>query len=263
MCLLIALAGVHPDAPLVFAANRDEWLARPAVAMSVLRAAAPRIIGGRDDLAGGTWLAANEHGVVAALTNRPTAGARDPARRSRGELPIALAGHASARAAVAAFAARDVRSEEYNPCWILVGDRESLHYVDLTRPGTPASEELGRGVWVLENSALRAPSGKARWVERAVAAHATWRGERLVSELWKVLGSHEVPPEEPGEVYDAGFERPAATRAACVHAGPYGTRWSAVVRVGAGGSTARPDVRYTDGPPHESRPQSAEAYWEE
>ena len=87
MCLLIALSGVVPGAPLIVAANRDEFYRRPAVTMTTLRDADPRVLGGRDELAGGTWLAVNEHGVVAGLTNQPAPGGRDLTKRSRGELP--------------------------------------------------------------------------------------------------------------------------------------------------------------------------------
>src|SRR5262245_12365665 len=66
MCLLIVQSRVHRDAPLVVAANRDELLARPAISMTVLE---PGIVGGRDLLAGGTWLALNRQGVFAGLTN--------------------------------------------------------------------------------------------------------------------------------------------------------------------------------------------------
>ena len=67
MCLLIALFQVVDDAPLIVAANRDEQFTRPAVTMTVLRERDPRVLGGRDELAGGTWLAVNEHGVVAEI----------------------------------------------------------------------------------------------------------------------------------------------------------------------------------------------------
>ena len=46
--------------------------------------------GGRDLMAGGTWLAVNDHGVVAGLTNKPAEEGRDPSKRSRGEIPLAL-----------------------------------------------------------------------------------------------------------------------------------------------------------------------------
>src|SRR5687767_9600742 len=122
------LSQSHPDYPLVVGANRDEFLDRPAVPMTVLREGAPRAPGGRDELAGGTWLAVNEAGVVAALTNRPSSGGKDPTKRSRGELPIALTRYASATAAVDAFAA-NVRPSDYNASWLLVGDRETAYAV--------------------------------------------------------------------------------------------------------------------------------------
>ncbi len=75
MCLLVFAWQTEPEYPLVVAANRDERLDRPAQALCVLQEERPRILGGRDDLAGGTWLAVNEHGVVAGLTNRPAPGA--------------------------------------------------------------------------------------------------------------------------------------------------------------------------------------------
>src|SRR2546429_9416944 len=96
MCLLAVLFHAHPEAPVVIAANRDELYARAAEAIQVLRPSAPRILGGRDVLAGGTWLAVNEHGVYAGVTNRPAATGRDPSRRSRGELPPAPADHTPA-----------------------------------------------------------------------------------------------------------------------------------------------------------------------
>src|SRR5258708_9836343 len=107
---------VAPDAPLIVAANRDERLDRPAVPMTVLRDHGPRILGGRDELAGGTWLAVNEHGVVAGLTNQPSANGRDPSKRSPGELPLAFAGYATAAAAVAAVA-QTLDAADHNPSW--------------------------------------------------------------------------------------------------------------------------------------------------
>ena len=90
VCLLVLLFGVDPDAPLVVAANRDERLDRPAVAMTVLAEGGPRILGGRDNKAGGTWLAVNEYGVVAGLTNRPAPDGADPARRCAVSSPSPL-----------------------------------------------------------------------------------------------------------------------------------------------------------------------------
>src|SRR4051794_29379912 len=133
VCLLIMLAQSHPSFPLVVAGNRDELLERPAVPMAVLRSGSEsdvRVLGGRDEMAGGTWLAVNAFGVVAGLTNRPMTGPvrRDPSKRSRGELPLALTSCRTAEHAVAAFAC-SFRPSDYNPCWLLVGDRSSAFAV--------------------------------------------------------------------------------------------------------------------------------------
>ena len=219
MCLLAVFSRAHAAAPLVVAANRDEWLGRPASPMEVLQAAAPRILGGRDLIAGGTWLAVNEHGVVAALTNQPSLGVRDPSRRSRGELPLRLAAHATAAEAAEALV-KEVRAEEYSPCWILVADREQTCYLDLTGEGPPRARALGPGLHILENKPLDARSAKVDAVRASLGTAFD------AAALQRALASHET--------------------GACVHAGAYGTRASSIIFVPAEG---RPRFHYTAGSP--------------
>ena len=119
MCLLVVVSRMVPEWPLIVAANRDEQYARPADPVTVLRER-PRTLGGRDRLAGGTWLALNEHGVVAGLTNQPMQ--RSPSGRSRGAIPLRLTECADAGHAVAAFTA-SAGPAEFNPCWAVAGDR--------------------------------------------------------------------------------------------------------------------------------------------
>lgn len=239
MCLLIVLHEAHPDAPLIVAANRDELLSRPAKPMGLLREGPPRILGGKDELAGGTWLAVNEKGVVAALTNLPSPN-RLPGKRSRGELPLALASHLSAEEAASDFVSHFVPSE-FNSAWLLVGDRESLHYLDFTDGEQARHERLPPGIHVLENRPLGAPSPKVHNVLRMLEGVESKRGPELVPFLAAVLGNHEIPT---GEGRD---ERPSEVEAACVHAGTYGSRSSTIVLVPP--SNERPGVWYADGPP--------------
>ena len=246
MCLLIVVAGCHDQLPLVVGANRDELLDRPAIPMTVLREHGPRTLGGRDELAGGTWLAVNEHGVVAGLTNRPATAGRDPSKRSRGELPLALTEHASAAQAVEAFAAA-FDPDDYNPSWLLVGDRDALFAVDMTEGPRPRIDRLAPGVHVLENRAPGTPSAKVARVRDLLAGAERDSAGGLVDRLRGVLADHEVPPPEPGDPPDSD-QRPGAIRAACVHTDRYGTRWSGIVGV----STDRampPAVLYADGQP--------------
>ncbi len=86
MCLIVFAWRPEHDLPLVMAANRDEFYARPSLPLSAWEDA-PGLYGGRDLEAGGTWLGIGPHGRFAALTN--IRNPRQPPRgRSRGELPV-------------------------------------------------------------------------------------------------------------------------------------------------------------------------------
>ncbi len=267
MCLLIALFQVVPSAPLIVAANRDERYDRSAVPITTLREAQPQVLGGRDEVAGGTWLAVNEFGVVAGLTNVPSPQGRDTTKRSRGELPVALAAHQNAAAAVAWIRAA-VDPSDYNPCWLLVGDRDSLCYVDLTGGRRPVAHQLPAGSYVLENAPLLPRSAKAAHVAGLMAAAGA--GQRPiggggaagaagaadaidaagVSEVREamaaVLRDHSPGPASTGPASTGPASTgPARLSAACVHGNGYGTRSAMIVTVR---TTGLPQVAVADGP---------------
>lgn len=102
MCLILVAWQVLPDYPLVVAANRDEFFARPT-AEAAAWDDAPQVFAGRDLEAGGTWLGVTSTGRFAAVTN-----VREPGRpaglRSRGHLTRDfLLGEDSAASYVAGF----------------------------------------------------------------------------------------------------------------------------------------------------------------
>jgi uncharacterized protein with NRDE domain len=229
VCLLVVCSRVVSGFPLVVAANRDERLDRPATAIAVLRQREPRILGGRDELAGGTWLAVNEHGVVAGLTNRPSALGRDPTRRSRGELPLLLASAGSADQAAAAFAA-EVRPSEYNSAWMLVGDRRSLHYIELDGTDHLVQRALDPGIHILENLAIDAPSSKVDRARELLGDPSQLSAAGLRDRLAAVLADHQVVVDDPPK-RDMGGESRPPRRPACVHGDSFGTRSSMIVLV--------------------------------
>ncbi len=254
MCLLVFAWKIEPGFPLMVAANRDERLDRPAHSLCVLREHAPRILGGRDDLAGGTWLAVNEHGVVAGLTNRPAPGGRDATKKSRGELPLILAGRECAEDGVIDLVQR-VQPGQYNPAWLLVGDRESLFYIELDSDQPAEVHRLPPGIYVLENVGLGERSPKVDRVHSLLEAAGSAAGH-----LWTVLPSlladHTIPVIEEEAAEEAVQEektddtvtRPRATLASCVHTDEYGTRSAALVRVASDPATP-PEMLVADGPP--------------
>jgi uncharacterized protein with NRDE domain len=246
MCLLVVAFQLFPDEPLIVGANRDEVLDRPATAITVLDPGPPRIIGGRDQLSGGTWLAVNEHGVFAGLTNQPMGEAKDLSRRSRGELPVALARHARADSAVEDFLQR-YRPQDYNGSWILVGDRSSLYFIDFTGLAEPSAVGLPPGLHVLENRPLGVPSAK---VDLVLASLGTPRdGDGVTEAFHRVLTDHRLPE---------GDERPHAAN--CVHLDGYGTRSSCLVRV-PNEVSAVPQVWVAAGPPCAAPFEDAGALW--
>src|ERR1700676_3819529 len=212
MALLGGVAAPVPEAPPVIGANRDERLDRPARSMTVLRDSGPRMLGGIDEEAGGTWLAVNEHGVVAGLTNRPSPDGRDLSKRSRGELPIALAEHRDAASAVQDFAGR-LRPRDYNPAWIVVGDRTSLFALDMTGEDRPGVEQLGPGLHILENNPLHAASPKVDHVRSLLGDLGALEGGAMTERVRSVLVDHTIPegvrPADVGEGDNGG--RPVET----------------------------------------------------
>lgn len=245
MCLLVVASQLIAGEPLIVGANRDEVLERPSTAVTMLDAGPPRILGGRDELSGGTWLAVNEHGVCAGLTNQPLGDARDPSKRSRGELPLALTRHATAVGAVEAFVG-SYRPEDYNGSWLLVGDRTSLFFIDFTGRADPFAVALPPGIHVLENRAPGEPSLKIDLVRAALGSPAD--GDGVVDGFHRVLTDHRIPE---------GEERPNAAN--CVHLESFGTRSSCIVRVTAGRQPPRMWV--ADGPPCSSPYEEVSELW--
>jgi uncharacterized protein with NRDE domain len=244
MCLLVVFSQVVPGWPLIVAANRDERLDRPAGPLQVLRSDAPRTVGGRDLMAGGTWLAINDHGVVAGLTNKPATEGRDPTKRSRGEIPLALTSASSAKESVCAF--RDTASpRDYNPCWALVGDRSSLYYVDVTRSDEVGIIELPPGVHVLENKPLEEQSSKADHVKRLLGDARGLRVDQVQARIRRVMSDHTIN-QAPADDSDRA-QLASQASACCVHTEEYGTRSTMLIRLSASPSK-RPEIWASDGP---------------
>jgi uncharacterized protein with NRDE domain len=155
MCLIIFAHHCHPGAPLVLAANRDEFFARPTAAASFWPEH-PDLLAGRDLELGGTWMGITRGARFAAITNF-----RDPARtvaapRSRGELTLDyLLGDAPAQQYLMAVA---VRQEEYAGFNLLLGDQHQLWFLSNSGEarGT-APRLLPPGLYGLSNAALDTP----------------------------------------------------------------------------------------------------------
>jgi len=215
MCLVVVALGVSARFPLVVAANRDERHARPATAAAWWRDR-PRLFGGRDLEAGGSWLAVDRGGRMAAVTNIRDS-TRAAARRSRGALVSEfVAGNASAFD----YAARAAREgTDYGPFNLLLYDGRELHYT--SNRAEPAA--LGDGVHAFSN----APR-EVEWPKLASARAAVLRvaDEQAPIEPLFAMLAQRGPDGTNEERY----------RTAHFVVGPsYGTRCSTVVLVASTG----------------------------
>ncbi|UOE21996.1 NRDE family protein [Thermobifida halotolerans] len=197
-----AIVGFDPSSPvpLLVAALRDEMTDRPFEGPDRHWPRWPRLIGGRDALAGGTWLAAAppEAGtprVAAVLNGRLdslTAPGRRPvfdttvppgvARRSRGELPLRAA-------ATGSLGLDGAELRAFDPFHLVVADpgRAALLSWD---GATLVEREIPRGVSVVVNTGLDEDAPRAvrhRPLFEAVRPapeESALRTAREVGEVW-------------------------------------------------------------------------------
>jgi len=124
MCIAAFAFGPDSSYRLAFAANRDELHAR-ATSQAAWWQDTPSVLGGRDRVAGGGWLAVNRRGWLAAVTNLPQSAPRT-FPRSRGEL---VSGFLTGDRSAAQFAADfSDRSADFGPCNLIVWDGVEFHY---------------------------------------------------------------------------------------------------------------------------------------
>ena len=166
MCLVALALEQHPRYVLVIAANRDEFVQRPAAALEwwqPVPGAAP-VLGGRDLHAGGTWMGLAAGGRVALLTN-----VRDPARQravapSRGAIvPAWLGGQQAAQAFW-----RETARGGHNPFNLIAGDVQSGHWW-WADDRSAAPQALGPGLYGVSNAALDTPWPKVQRLKHALA----------------------------------------------------------------------------------------------
>jgi uncharacterized protein with NRDE domain len=229
MCTLIALHRCIPGAPLVVAANRDEFGDRPSQGPALREFEHGFVVAPLDARAGGTWLGVNPAGVFAAVTNR-RGETPDPKRRSRGLLVLDALGAASA--AEAAASAAGTPPDAYNPFNLFVADAQRAYAI--TYGGAAKCIELAAGPHVIGNADLDAPPpAKLARLAGQAARLASSPASELLERLADLCRSH------------AGAG--AATDDVCVHAGAYGTRSSTLLRLAETASESA--LLYADGEP--------------
>jgi uncharacterized protein with NRDE domain len=236
MCVLAFAWLAHPRWHLVLAGNRDEYHARPALALG--RWVEPEhVLAGRDVRSGGTWLGVSEQGRLTVVTNLRGYGVPDPGKTSRGRLvsDLLTGEGAYADAATAALA-------DFNPFNLIVADRRQARFLS-NRPEIVRTD-LAQGLYGLSNGALDEPWPKTMrlkailldWIVRDTDPPRTLldglREDRLPD-----VGLHAAPPSD--------VPQEPALSPIFIRNPVYGTRCSTVVAIDAQGGGVIIEHRYT------------------
>jgi uncharacterized protein with NRDE domain len=221
--------------------NRDEFHARPTASAQEW-ADAPGVFGGRDLLAGGSWLAASRSGRYAAVTNVRQPGA-PPAPRSRGAL---VGDFVSATQLPSAYAATVARERaEYGPFNLVVGDMYGAYFVSSI---DGAVCRLGDGIHAFSNGSLEDEWPKMRRLQEKFSTLLR-SGNAEDSALLDLLYDGARPDDR--DLPDTGIGLELERRLASifvmpmtVHGDAYGTRASTLAYARAGGGFVLHERRF-------------------
>ncbi|WP_394840179.1 NRDE family protein [Pendulispora rubella] len=228
MCLIAIAWQTHPDFPLVVAANRDEWRARPTEPLGWWHDV-PGLLAGRDVKAGGTWMGVTHEGRFAAVTNfRDPSDARDNAL-SRGKLVTDFLRDTDPPEAF--FARLAGRASQYNGFNLIGGDRTSLFYLGSREARVRA---IAPGVHGLSNHTLDEPWPKVR--RARVAMESALRDPDPTVHLFAMLADTAIAPDDELPDTGVGLEWERRLSPPLITGEAYGSRTSSVLTVARDGA---------------------------
>jgi len=226
MCLVVVAFGTHPEFPLVVAGNRDEFHARPTQDADWWPDDA-NIVGGRDLLAGGTWLAVHRNGRFATVTNYRDAEPKSGKLRSRGHLVTEFL---QSRLSPIEYL-RTIDGARYAGFNLLVADAGQLAY--LSNEGDEL-RELPAGIYGLSNAALDTPWEKVKRSKARLHELIERRGVNQ-TQLLRLLNDKEKGPLDEVRPGRLPYATAHAITAPFIVLPDYGTRCSSIVQVSGDG----------------------------
>jgi len=226
MCLVVLAFNAHPEIPLIVAGNRDEFHSRPTQDADWW-ADDMNIVGGRDLLAGGTWLAIHRNGRFATVTNYRDAEPKHGKLRSRGHLVSEFL-----RSELSPIEyLRSIDCDRYAGFNLLVFDAGQLAY--LSNEGEEL-RELSTGIYGLSNALLDTPWEKVK--------RSKTRLQKLIEEedvnqtqLLRLLNDKEKGPLDEVRSGRLSYATAHAITAPFIVLPDYGTRCSSIVQMRSDG----------------------------
>ncbi|MEP1471232.1 MAG: NRDE family protein [Halieaceae bacterium] len=242
MCLIILAHQCRPGQPLVVAANRDEFFARPTAPARFWQDH-PKLLAGQDLELGGTWLGITRNGRFAAITNYRDPARTAPAPRSRGELTLDfLLGADSPQAYLEKIADR---ADAYAGFNLLLADTDDLWYFSNHGEQTTAGPRaLPPGLYGLSNASLDTPWPKVELGKSRL--HAFGNDTPDHAALLTVVNDPQLASPEALHGQGLTGEMDQALSAQFIQAGQYGTRCSTTLWVEESGAINWRETSYDE-----------------
>lgn len=220
MCLIVLAYKHHPDFPLIVAANRDEFHARPTQ-QAEFWPEVPDVLAGRDLQAGGTWLGMTRSGRFAALTNYRDLRRQSVSGPSRGGLVLEALGRSPDLS----------KSNRYDGFNLIHGPHKALRYHSNV---SQADILMPAGIHAISNHFLDTPWPKVVHARRRFEL-ALALGVGTFEPLFDLLRDTTTAADE--ELPDTGLpiERERQLSSIFIQSDGYGTRCSTVITVRSDG----------------------------
>lgn len=223
MCIIFAAIKQHRDYPLIIAANRDEFYARPTEP-SHFWPSPQGMLAGKDISAGGTWMGVTRNAHIAALTNIRNPVAQRSDKISRGGLVVDYLRQQPLTARH--LTTLEKTAERYNGFNLLFG-----HYLNLAvfNSHTLQHEFLRPGVHALSNASLNTPWPKSLKGTDGLSRYIQQAKHINVEALFKLLRDSTTAPDEqlPDTGVTAEWEK--ALSSVFIQTPEYGTRSSTLL----------------------------------
>lgn len=225
MCLIAVGWRLRTDYPLMLAANRDEFYARPT-APAAFWTDHPEVLAGRDLQQGGTWLGLTRSGRIAAVTNFRDGRRARLGERSRGWL---VRDYLLSELEPSGFLSQvRAAADQYDGFNLLAGTPQGLfHYSNRSTEVT----ELPPGAHGISNHLLNTPWPKVERARLELAALADTPADQLAEALFELLADTALPPDEALPDTGIGLDRERVLSTALIRTPDYGTRSSTMLLV--------------------------------
>lgn len=229
MCLIVFAWKQNLDFPLLLAANRDEFYARPALPAAWWEDA-PHIYAGKDLQAGGTWMGINKQGRFAAITNIRNGESKKNHAPSRGEIVADyLRDNISAATYLTSLA---LNARLYAGFNLLIGDAHEVFW--FSNDGVNSAKSLQPGVYGLSNGSLDTPWPKVLKVKKQFTNLIQ---QPTADEVYFDMLSDTTRAEDhqlPQTGVSLEWERLLSS--VCITSPAYGTRVSSLIKIPANGT---------------------------